>query len=579
MAEMETSNLVQANGQVRVHKRKKSAPTASLMSKEQAAARRRQREANLKYGRGQPVATRGIRDKKVKREMHALESRYETAAHQAHEVEILRPHTAGTLEAQGPLERTYKVRQPDVRAAVDVETAKKGFELRLEEGGPYVCEYTRNGRDLLLAGRGGHVATMEWRAGRLGCELRLGEEVAAATWLHNNQYFAVAQARGVFVYDRHGVELHHLAQHVAPRFLEFLPYHFLLASVGATGGVRWQDTSTGTLVAQAGTKQGAPTALAQNPYNAMLHVGHQNGTVSLWSPSSPTPAVKMLCHRGPVRALAVDRQGRYMVSTGQDLKMAVWDVRAFRPLHSYGLRAPGASLAVSDRQLTAVGWGTHTTVWKDLFTRSADDVGVADDDDSHAMRAESRPTRPYMSWGAEGRLVEQVRWCPYEDVLGIGHDAGFSSMLVPGAGEPHFDALEANPYETPGQRQEAEVQALLHKLTPEMIQLDPHFVGTLDQAAHQQQQQRRPTEKGVTAEATTERQRINDLAQRGRGKNSALRTYLRKRGRRNVVDEHTERARELREEQRRAGRVERAEEKAEALGPALGRFVREKRKV
>ena len=37
--------------------------------------------------------------------------------------------------------------------------------------------------------------------------------------------------------------------------LEFLPHHFLLCSVGASGVVRWQDTSTGRVVAALRTKQ------------------------------------------------------------------------------------------------------------------------------------------------------------------------------------------------------------------------------------------------------------------------------------------------------------------------------------
>lgn len=33
------------------------------------------------------------------------------------------------------------------------------------------------------------------------------------------------------------------------------------------------------------------------------------GVVSMWSPNSGAPVVKMLCHRGPVKAIAVDREG------------------------------------------------------------------------------------------------------------------------------------------------------------------------------------------------------------------------------------------------------------------------------
>ena len=50
-------------------------------------------------------------------------------------------------------------------------------------------------------------------------------------FLQDQSYYAVAQKKYVFIYDRDGVELHCLKAHVEPTRLEFLPYHWLLASI------------------------------------------------------------------------------------------------------------------------------------------------------------------------------------------------------------------------------------------------------------------------------------------------------------------------------------------------------------
>ncbi|KKZ65020.1 hypothetical protein EMCG_09075 [[Emmonsia] crescens] len=532
-----------------VHKSSKEKSVAESREDKQRLA-----EAQETYGRGKQINAKSVKDKKLRGNLKNLEAKFKDAALKAKDAEILLENERGYLEPEGELEKTYKVRQDDIKESVGIEAAKKGFELKLEDLGPYTADYTRNGRKLLLGGRKGHVATMDWRDGKLGCELQLGETVRDAKWLHNDQFFAVAQKKYVYIYDHAGVEIHCLNKHVEATHLEFLPYHFLLASVATSGYLKYTDTSTGQLVAELATRQGSPTSLCQNPYNAILHVGHQNGTVSLWSPNSSTALVKALTHRGPVRSVAVDRQGRYMVSTGQDMRMAVWDIRMLKEVHNYSVPQPGSSVAISDRGLTAVGWGTQLSVWKGLFTAAAAD--------------QEKVQSPYLVWGGDGKRIERVRWCPYDDILGVSHDKGFSSLIVPGSGEPNFDASEANPYETTKQRQEAEVRGLLTKLQPEMISLNPDFVGNLD----------------LVKDATRRKERdldrkpddiIEKLKNRGRGRNSALRKYLRKKGGKNVIDEKRLKAEELRKERSSRAKENLQREKA-GLGPALGRFARVK---
>ncbi|KAI9852423.1 MAG: Small subunit (SSU) processome component [Thelocarpon superellum] len=530
---------------------------------EAMAARQREEAARKTYARGRKIPTRSVKDKKLRGNLKALELKYKHATLKAKDAEILLENEAGFLEPEGELDKTYQVRQDDIKQHVSVETAQKGFDLQLEEMGPYVADFTRHGRGLLLAGRRGHVASMDWRNGSLKSELQLGETVRDARWLHNDQYYAVAQKKYVYIYDHAGVELHCLKKHVEVTHMEFLPYHFLLATIGNAGYLKYTDTSIGNTVIELPTRLGSPTAMTQNPHNAILHVGHQNGTVTLWSPNSTTPLVKMLTHRGPVRSLAVDRGGRYMVSTGQDLRMAVWDIRMYREVSNYFLRQPGTSVAISDRGLMAVGWGTQVSIWKGLF----DTITTSGSSSCGMEKVQS----PYMAWGGAGRSISRVRWCPFEDILGVSHAQGFSTVIVPGAGEANFDALEANPYENTKQRQEAEVKALLNKLQPEMISLDPNYIGKLDQASAAQRAQEKNLDR--PAPAATENEALERLKKRGRGKNSSLRKYLRKRGGKNIVDEKRLRVEALRKDQLRKQRVGRTQ-REEVLGPALSRFAR-----
>lgn len=50
-------------------------------------------------------------------------------------------------------------------------------------------------------------------------------------FLQDQSFYAVAQKKYVFIYDKDGVEVHCLKAHIEPTRLEFLPYHWLLATV------------------------------------------------------------------------------------------------------------------------------------------------------------------------------------------------------------------------------------------------------------------------------------------------------------------------------------------------------------
>lgn len=485
-----------------------------------------------------------------------VDQEYKKFVEEAEATDMLLQEETGFLEAEGPMEKTYKFRQDEIAEAVDYSTANKKIDLKLTELGPYNLDFSRNGRKMLIAGRKGHVASMDWRLGKLDCELFLNETVHAAKYFHSDQYFAVAQKSYVFVYDKSGMELHRLSQHPDVTKLDFLPYHFLLVTAGNTSMVKWHDVSTGVLVSEQKTKLGPTQAMKANPWNAVVNLGHTNGTVTMWSPTMAQPLVKLQSNRGPVRDLAIDREGKYMAVSGSDKSLKIWDLRMLKELQTYKTPTPAHSLDISDTGLLSVGWGPHVTVWKDAFL--------------------THQREPYMTHLLPSTKVERTRFVPLEDVLGVGHGKGVSTLIIPGAGEANYDALEINPYESGKQRQEGEVRALLNKLAPDTIALDPTFIGTVDKNARSVRLTRAELQE-VEAKEAKEREARDDARPDLPGKQSKLKRYLAK-SKKNVIDARKMRAeRNLKLERERRKRM-RARERGEPdekdkLGPALGRFA------
>lgn len=427
-----------------------------------------------KYSRGtDKIKKSNVRTKFFKQKVSRQEKNFDYAIKQSARAEILLNEDDGYLIPDEG-EETTEFTQEDIKQNVDISSATKSFKLNLDEFGPYKINYTRNGRHLLLGGKKGHLAAIDWVSKKLYCEFNVMEEIVDVKWLHLETLFAVAQKKWVHFYDHKGVEIHCVKKMYNVNQLEFLPYHFLLASGSNDGWLKWLDVSIGEMVAEIRSKDDKITKMKQNPASAVLCVGGSKGVVTMWSPSVKEPLARILCHATPITAIAFNPAGDKMATTGVDRKIKLWDSRNFKqPVSEYQTRTPVNHITLSQKNVMAIAMGDICEIFRNTSMGNF-----------HSINS-------YLRHG-EGGAISSLEFAPYEDVLGIGSSKGFSSILVPGCGEANFDALEQNPFRTKMQRREHEVKALLEKIPSDLITLDTSQIVGVDLERLEQKLEEKP---------------------------------------------------------------------------------------
>ncbi|KAG6459502.1 hypothetical protein O3G_MSEX011416 [Manduca sexta] len=411
------------------------------------------------YSRGERFQGRGVKNPLHNLKLKKKDRKIHYAEKQAARAEILLTEDQGGIEIEDEDYKTLAITQKVIADNVDIAAAAKIFELNLEFG-PYRAKYSRNGRHLLLGSRKGHLAGFDWVTKKLHFEINVMESIHDISWLHVETMVAAAQKEWLYIYDNKGIELHCVKRIDKVLRMEFLPYHFLLACVSEYGFLTWLDISIGEIAGHYNNRLGRTLSMTHNPYNATLCLGDSKGVVSLWAPTVKEPLAKILCHKAPVTAISVNKNGMYMATSGVDRSMKIWDIRKLDgPLQHYMLRSAPVDLEFSQKNMLAVGLGDIVEIYDNCCTRTAE--------------------KPYMRHKM-AKTVNNFKFCPYEDVLGIGTNRGFTSIIIPGSGEPNFDAYESNPFQTRSQRKEAEVKALLEKIPAELITLNPFEVTEVD---------------------------------------------------------------------------------------------------
>jgi hypothetical protein len=197
--------------------------------------------------------------------------------------------------------------------------------------------------------------------------------------------------------------------------------------------------------------------MTQNPSNALILLGHSNGSLSMCTPRDPShkPVVSMFTHKGPLKNIAVDPTGTYIATAGVEGVVKIWDVRTYGCLGSVSGMEGLSSMQISQKGMLAVGVRNQVQVYK-----HSTEIG----------NVYMRHTLPC--------TVRSLSFCPYEDTLAIGHAHGVSSILIPGSGEPSFDSRTPNPYSDDRFVKDWNVRSLLDKLPSDSICLDDTIIGS-----------------------------------------------------------------------------------------------------
>jgi len=221
---------------------------------------------NKNYDKYRPIA--GHKDKKVNailRKTTVLKDEGDTRLKEQSSYFNTEDHGYIQTEEDNDRERTLKVKQKDLTGMLGEQNAQSVFDLNLKDFGPYKSmDFTSNGKHVLIGSKKGHVAMLNWKNKELICEFQTKQLIRDVHFLQDENMFAVAQKKYLYMYDSQGIELHQMRDINEPSLLEFLPYHFLLCTATKLGFLKYLDITNGKEIAECKTRKGEATCMQAN---------------------------------------------------------------------------------------------------------------------------------------------------------------------------------------------------------------------------------------------------------------------------------------------------------------------------
>lgn len=162
--------------------------------------------------------------------------------------------------------------------------------------------------------------------------------------------------------------------------------------------------------------------MSQNKSNAVIAMGTSKGVVEWWTPGIGTPAIQLFVGS---KVNDIGFYKGYMYTLADKLK--VWDTRMLKMVVEQPLHRRANTIGLSDSGLLGINYGFKVEFIKDAHIE--------------------KQNIPYLRHNTSSKYnVNNLEFVPFEDLVGLGHSKGFSSIIVPGSGIPIYDTYESNPF-------------------------------------------------------------------------------------------------------------------------------------
>lgn len=131
--------------------------------------------------------------------------------------------------------------------------------------------------------------------------------------------------------------------------------------------------------------------------------------------------------------MAVTKDGKYMATSGLDHLLNIWDLRTYKQVKSIKLKAGASNLTFSDKNFLAASLRNEVVIFKDdILNKGEIYEGMTESDNEENIVEVYGENNVYLKNRINNVSIQNLQFCPFEDVLGIGHGKGISSILVPG---------------------------------------------------------------------------------------------------------------------------------------------------